>query len=78
MVAAGAEAINELELSNAIYVSGYKNKPVDLPVDAAEIDALIGKLQRQRSTGKGGNLRAKARRELRKLGVDTIRKGGPA
>ena len=31
-----AEAINEVELSNAAYISGFKNKAVDLPVDAAE------------------------------------------
>ena len=65
--APATEAINELELSNAAYISGYRNKPVDLPVDADEMDRLIRKLERQRSTGRGGGLRAAADRELRKL-----------
>jgi hypothetical protein len=36
MVAAGDEAINELELSNAMYVSAFANKAVTLPVDEDE------------------------------------------
>jgi len=67
MVATGAEALHELELSNAMYVSGYKNKPVDLPVDAGEIDRLLAGLEKARSTGKGRGMRAKARRALAKL-----------
>jgi len=71
LVATGEEAINELELSNAIYLAGYTNKPVDLPVDAGQIGRLIGRLIRERSTGRGGNLRAAAARDLRRLGVQT-------
>jgi predicted dehydrogenase len=68
-VATGEEAINELELSNAIYVGGFKNKAVELPVDAREIESLIAKLEKERSTGRGGGLRKKAEAYLRKLGV---------
>jgi predicted dehydrogenase len=67
MVATGEEAINELELSNAIYVAGFRNKVVDLPVDAKEIESLIAKLERERSTGKGGGLRKKAEARLKRL-----------
>ncbi len=67
MVASGEEALNELELSNAMYLSGFKNKPVDLPVDAAEIERLLAKLERERSTGKGRAQRRKARAALSKL-----------
>ena len=67
MVATGEEALNELELSNAMYLSGFKNKPVDLPVDAGEIERLLAKLERDRSAGKGAGLRRKADAALRKL-----------
>ncbi|MFB3892939.1 MAG: Gfo/Idh/MocA family protein [Phycisphaerae bacterium] len=67
LVATGEEAINELELSNAIYIAGFKNKTAEIPVDAAEIDRLIAKLEKERSTGKGQGLRAKAAKEMRKL-----------
>ncbi len=67
MAATGAEGINELELSNAIYISGYMNKSVDLPVRAAEMERLLSWLIRARGTGKGGNLRQRADRQLRKL-----------
>jgi predicted dehydrogenase len=67
LIAPGENAINELELSNAAYIAGYKNKAVELPVDAAEMNGLLSKLIRERSTGRGGNLRGKARRELKRL-----------
>jgi predicted dehydrogenase len=67
MVATGAEAINELELSNAMYVSGFQGKPVDLPVDAGEIERLLTRLERERSTGKGRQMRRKARAALSRL-----------
>jgi predicted dehydrogenase len=67
MVASGEESINELELSNAMYLSGFKNKPVELPVDAAEIERLLKRLQRERSTGKGRGMRRKADAAVRKL-----------
>ena len=67
MYCTGREALNELELSNAMYLAGFKNKTVELPVDAAEIDRLIAALERQRSTGRGGNMRRIADREFRRL-----------
>ena len=67
MVAPGREALNELELSNAMYVSGFTGKPVDLPVDAAEVERLLARLEKDRSTGKGREMRTKAHAALRKL-----------
>ena len=67
MAATGAEGINELELSNAIYISGYKQKPVDLPVDAAEMERLLNELARKYDTGKSENIRRKANAQLKKL-----------
>jgi len=67
MIAPGPEAINELELSNAMYLAGFGHKTVELPVDAAAVDRLLARLERERSTGKGGGLRKLAERDLRKL-----------
>jgi len=68
MVCSGEEALNEIGLANAIYVSGFGGgKTVQLPVAATAIEKTITRLQKQRSTGKGGNLRAAARRDLAKL-----------
>jgi predicted dehydrogenase len=67
LIATGQEAINELEISNAVYLAGFKGKPADLPVDADQIDRLIAGLERQHSTGKGGGLRKRAARAMRKL-----------
>jgi hypothetical protein len=36
-------------------------------VDAAEMDRLIAKLEKERSTGKGGGLRALAAKDMKKL-----------
>lgn len=63
----GTEALNELELSNAMYLAGFRNRTVELPVDENEMERLISTLQRERSTGKGGNMRADAMRDLRRL-----------
>ena len=67
MVATGAEALNELELSNAMYVSAYSSKAATLPVDAREIEKIIARLEKDRSTGKGNQQRKKADAALRKL-----------
>jgi len=67
LYAPGSEAVNELELSNAMYLAGFEGRTVELPVDAGEIDRLIRRLERQRSTGKGGGLRAAADRLMRKV-----------
>ena len=67
MIATGTEAINELELSNAMYLSAYTGQAVQLPVDAAKIDRLLARLEKERSTGKGNQQRRKAAAALRKL-----------
>jgi len=67
MVANGAEAINELEISNAVYLSGFSARAVDLPVDAGAMDRLLARLARQRGSGKALGLRQAAARELKKL-----------
>ena len=63
----GTDGINELELSNAIYLAGYKARPVDLPVDAAEMDRLLHALARKHGTGKSENIRRKTNAQLKKL-----------
>jgi hypothetical protein len=63
--ATGDEALGELEISNAAYISGYKNKAVDLPVDANEMEKLLDTLERQRSTGKGQGIRKAATKALK-------------
>ena len=67
LVCSGAEGVNQVELTNAMYLAGYKGKIVELPVDAGEIDRLIARLERERSTGKGMDFRRKSRRELNRL-----------
>ena len=67
MVATGAEALGELEISNAVYLSAHNRKSIDLPVDAGQMDRLLASLERRLSTGKGGGLRAKATRDLKNL-----------
>lgn len=67
LIAPGASGIGGLEISNAVYISGYKNKAVDLPVDAAEMDRLLEKLSRTRGTGRSLDLRRQANREFRRL-----------
>ena len=41
----GAVGLNELELGNAIYLSAHKDKPVQLPLDRGEVDALLEELR---------------------------------
>ena len=67
LLAPGAEMINELELSNAMHLAGHTGRTVELPVAAAAMEKLIDKLERERSTGRGGGMRAKANREFRRL-----------
>jgi predicted dehydrogenase len=67
MIATGQEGLDELELSNAIYISGYRNKPVELPVDAAEMERLLDHLIATRGTGKGVDLRTQAKKELARV-----------
>lgn len=68
MIATAEEAMNELEISNAAYLSGFGDgRPVPLPVDAEAMERLLSRLIRLKSTGKGGNLRAQAAAEMRRL-----------
>ena len=68
MVCSGEEALNELQLANAIYVSGFgKGDAVSLPVDPAAIEKIVTRLEKSRSTGKGGNLRSAAKKATAKL-----------
>jgi len=67
MYASGRDGLNELELSNAMYLAGFTGQAVNLPVDADKMERLMDRLMRTRSSGKGGNLRAAANKDLRKL-----------
>ena len=67
LTATGEEGTHELEISNAIYLSGFEHRAVELPVKAAEVEKLLNKLVRTRSTGKGGNMRQDANKLLTKL-----------
>ena len=66
-VATGVEGLCELELANAAYLSGYRNKRVDLPVSAAEMDRLLSNLERTHGIRRGGPMRREAARDMRKL-----------
>ena len=68
MVCSGEEALNELQLANAIYVSGFgKGESVSLPVAPEAIEKTITRLEKSRSTGRGGNLRSAAKKMMAKL-----------
>jgi len=67
MVATGEDALNEVELANAAYVSAFKGRTVELPVDADEVERLLARLEKERSVGRGLNQRAESLRAVRKL-----------
>ena len=68
MVATGLESLVELEISNAAYLSGYNNsKSVPLPVNANEMERLLDRLIRRRSTGRGGAMRRAAAKDMRRI-----------
>lgn len=67
MVADARAGMNQLELTNAMYLSGFTNRTVELPVDAGKVDRLIAKLERERSTGRGQNQRQQANKAFQKL-----------
>jgi len=46
LVCSGEEGLRSLEFANAMTLSSYTGKPVDLPLDPAEYDALMEKLQK--------------------------------
>jgi predicted dehydrogenase len=41
MVATGEDGVRQLELANALLLSGYSRKPVDLPLDRGAYDAFL-------------------------------------
>ncbi len=58
LVAPGVEAINELELSNAAYMSAWLGKEISLPVDDKEFGRLLKEkiaLEAHRDTAAGGS-----------------------
>jgi predicted dehydrogenase len=67
MVCTGAQGIWQVELTNAAYLSGFTGRPVELPVNADQMEKLLTKLQRQHPRSRGGKMRQEADRELRKL-----------
>ena len=67
MVATGADALSEVELANAAYISAFKGRTVEMPVDADEMERLLAKLERERSAGRGMKQRAKSLQAVRKL-----------
>ncbi len=67
MIASGADGLAQLELSNAIYLSGFRNQAVELPVDAAKMERLLDELIRTRGAGKGMDLRKEAKREMARV-----------
>ncbi|NLW50011.1 MAG: Gfo/Idh/MocA family oxidoreductase [Candidatus Brocadiaceae bacterium] len=67
MVASGEDGLNEVELANAAYVSAFKGRTVQLPVDAEEVERVLAKLEKERSRDGGVSQRAEARKALRKL-----------
>jgi len=73
MVASGQDALNVLELSNATYISGFKRRSVDIPVDAAEMERLLSRLQREHPGRRGGGLLDYSRRQLKKLAAQAKR-----
>jgi len=67
LAAPGDEALGELMLSAAAYLSADAGRAVELPVDAERYERFVAKMERKYSTGRGQGIRAKARRELGKL-----------
>jgi predicted dehydrogenase len=45
LMAPGAEGLNAVEMINGMILSGKRGKPVSVPVDRAEYDALIEELK---------------------------------
>jgi hypothetical protein len=75
LIATGEEAIKELEICNAAYLSGFNGaKPVDVPVDAQAMERLLNKLIRTRATGRGGDLRKKAARKMKQINTGSAKK----
>ncbi len=54
LISPGEEGINELMISNAAYLSSWKNAPVDLPFDPTEFDEFLLKKQNNSKPKKKG------------------------
>jgi predicted dehydrogenase len=68
LVATGQEGLNELELSNAVYLAGFgPTGRCDLPVDAAAMDRLLGRLAANHVRKGADNQYAQTRSLLAKL-----------
>lgn len=71
MIASGEDALNQLELTNAIYLSGYEGQVVHLPVNAGAMDRLLVRLARRGKNGKRNGktlgFRTRTQAELKKL-----------
>jgi predicted dehydrogenase len=70
LVADGGDGIRQVELTNAAYLSGQRNRPVDLPLSTPAVERWLNGCARQ-SRNHGMDLRATAARELRALTRDT-------
>ncbi|MHB9025276.1 MAG: Gfo/Idh/MocA family protein [Armatimonadota bacterium] len=53
LIAPGEDGIASLELANAIWLSAYLNKPVDLPISRAAYDAMLTRFRTESTFVKG-------------------------
>jgi predicted dehydrogenase len=67
LIADAQDGLDEVELCNAMYLAGFKDRPVDLPVDARAMERMLGSLIREHDTGKSENYRALANKQLKKI-----------
>lgn len=67
LIAPAENAINSLVLSNAAYLSNCSGKSIELPIDPNRIERLLSRLEKQHSSGRGGNMRIAARKALNAL-----------
>ena len=67
MVASGEDGLNEVELANAAYVSAFKGRTVQLPVDANEMERVLARLEKERSAKGETSQRAASLRAVRRL-----------
>src|SRR5207245_2469195 len=44
-VATGADGVEQLELANALLLSGYRRRPVDLPLDRRDYDDFLADMR---------------------------------
>jgi len=76
MVADSDDGIRQVELTNAAYVSGHRNRPITFPLSAAAVERwLSARVRQSRRPGQG--LRETAGKELRRL-LRSVGKRGEA